>query len=396
MTALPWRGMRAALMLASVLLGQQHARAQKDTAENGKRLKAWRLADTVSQSTIGFALGADKGLLAQLRKDAAELAKELDVRLAELPEWKGTPKDDVPLAVAYLLNEASGKGSAQLAAKHGHEYRAIFDLAVMTNLALLLYSPDAEEQAKSLGNFLEHAGRDAKIPEALWKESAAKIRTRKAGAEVEKELKATRQAIGRYLEQKAGLAKPDETRPRLTKEQRTARYQVWQFGRTLSAAAIANMGGKKEIVEVVMKEATRLAKDLDVELPELPARQNDDVKDGLAAMTYLIKTVGGPLRKQLTRKFGAYCANLYDLAVHSSLLTMLYGPEFSAEQLQKIRTLIEESARETGVPERFWKPLLKIVDDKAGTLEVRQAVVNMHEAIGDFLDNESKRAKDEK
>ena len=29
--------------------------------------------------------------------------------LAELPEWKGAPKDDIPLAVAYLLNEAAGK-----------------------------------------------------------------------------------------------------------------------------------------------------------------------------------------------------------------------------------------------------------------------------------------------
>ena len=266
--------MRAALVLASVLLGQQAARAQRDNAENVKRLKTWRLADKVSQSTIGAALGADKDLLAKLRKDAAELARELDVRFAEFPEWKGAPKDDIPLAVAYLLNEAAGKGSAQLAAKHGHEYRAIFDLAVMTNLALLLYSPDAEScRRRASACSWSRAGRAATVPEVLWKYAAAKIRAREAGAAVEKELKASREAIGRYLEQQAGMVKPDQDGAAADQGAagRGPRPScAVKPGRTLSAAAIANRAGKQDLVEVVMKEANRLAKELDVELPELP------------------------------------------------------------------------------------------------------------------------------
>jgi hypothetical protein len=399
MTARPWWGMRAAIVLASVLLGQQDARAQQDNADNVKRLKTWRLADMVSQNTIGHALGADKDVLVRLRKDAEELARELDVRLADLPRWKGAPSDDVPLAVTYLLEEVSGKISAQLAARDGHEYRATFDLAVMINLTVLLYSPDAGAQTQRLGDFLERAGRDARLPEGLWKDSVAKIRKREAAADVNKELKASRQAIGRYLEQKAGLdspmkegpAGPDEPRPRLTRAQRTGRSQVWQLSRVLSAAAIGHMKGNKEAVEVLMKEGSRLAKDLDVELPELPARQNDQARDGLAALTYLIKTVGDPLRKEVTRKFGADSAKLYDLGVHSSLLTLLYGPEIPARELRFLRQMIEEAAQGAGVPERFWKPLLKKIDDKADGAEVRQAVVDMQTAIADWLENEAKR-----
>ena len=108
-------------------------------------------------------------------------------------------------------------------------------------------------------------------------------------------------------------------------------------------------------------------------------------------MTYLVKTVGGPLRKQVTRKFGADSAKLYDLAVHTTVLTMIYGPEFNAEQLQQLTQPIEQAARDAGVPERFWKPLLQKVAEKSETIEVRQAVVKMQEAIGDYLENESKR-----
>ena len=63
----------------------------------------------------------------------------------------------------------------------------------------------------------------------------------------------------------------------------------------------------------------------------------------------------------------------------------------NAEQLEQLTQPIEAAAREAGVPERFWKPLLQKVAEKADTIEVRQAVVTMQEAIGTFLENESKR-----
>jgi hypothetical protein len=170
---------------------------------------------------------------------------------------------------------------------------------------------------------------------------------------------------------KVGSPNPDEARPRLTKEQRKGNYRLWQFGRVLGVAAISNSGGKKpEVVEVLMKEANRLAKEIGVELLEFPERQNDEVKDGLAAMSYLIKTVGVPVRKYATRQYGPDSARLYDLAVYSSLLSLLYGPEVDAAPIRK---LVEESAREARVPEGLWKPLLKKVDDKARAAEVQPA-----------------------
>lgn len=348
----------------------------------------------VSQDTLGYALGADKDRLAQLRNDASGLARELDVALADLPKWKGIPKEDVPLAVQYVL---TGSPSARLGTKYGHEYEATYDLATMLNLALLVYSPGAEQQAKSISNFMERSGQGAKIPEDFWKDAVAKIRKREASDDVHKALRATRQAIGRYLEQQAdvespvkvGSPNPDEARPRLTKEQRKGNYRLWQFGRVLGVAAISNSGGKKpEVVEVLMKEANRLAKEIGVELLELPERQNDEVKDGLAAMSYLIKTVGVPVRKYATRQYGPDSARLYDLAVYSSLLSLLYGPEVDAAPIRK---LVEESAREARVPEGLWKPLLKKVDDKARAAEVQQAIVDMQGDVNGFLEKESNR-----
>ena len=389
--------MCAAVMLASLLLAQERAEAQKDNAENIRRLRTWRLADIVSQDTLGYALGADKDRLAQLRNDASGLARALDVPLADLPKWKGIPKEDAPLAVQYLL---TGSPAEQLRTKYGHEYQATYDLATMVNLAMLLYSPGSEQQTKSISTFMERAGQGSKIPEDFWKDAVAKIRKREASDDVDKALRATRQAIGRYLEQQAEVESPvklgspnsDEGRPRLTKEERKGNYRMWRFGQVLGVAAISNSGGKKpEVVEVLMKEANRLAKEIGVEVLELPERQNDEVKDGLVAMSYLIKTVGVPVRKLATRQYGPGSARLYDLAIYSSLLSTLYGPEIDAEHLQPIRKLIEDSARESRLPEALVKPLLKKVDDKAAGPAVRQAIVDMQAGVSDFLEKESNR-----
>lgn len=99
---------------------------------------------------------AYKDRLAQLRNDASGLARALDVPLADLPKWKGIPKEDAPLAVQYLL---TGSPAEQLRTKYGHEYQATYDLATMVNLAMLLYSPGSEQQTKSISTFMEAPAR---------------------------------------------------------------------------------------------------------------------------------------------------------------------------------------------------------------------------------------------
>jgi hypothetical protein len=83
-------------------------------------------------------------------------------------------------------------------------------------------------------------------------------------------------------------------------------------------------------------------------------------------------------------KFGKDAGLLYDAAIKSNLLLLLYEPGDD----HGLGGVIRSRMSEAGLPEQLWIGVVKAIDGKASQSELKDAVLKMHEAVASYLGRE--------
>ena len=159
---------------------------------------------------------------------------------------------------------------------------------------------------------------------------------------------------------------------------------AWTLGSRLSLAAVLHdAGAPAEQVNKRFAAASVIGRALGVEVPPLPSRTGTKAEDSAAILAYLLRGIGEPTIKLLGDKHDAAHSRLFELAVKSNLLLMLYAPGDSLGVT--IAKVIERNGPIGRLPEALWKPVVDLVRGGGPFDEVRTAVIKMHTDIAAHL-----------
>ena len=156
------------------------------------------------------------------------------------------------------------------------------------------------------------------------------------------------------------------------------RQAAWLLGSQLSLAALAHdRGAATDKVPIWYANARAAAKLLGVSVGDLPepAPAGDKSVASEKLVAYLInsyKTIG----PQLLKQHGTEEIALFDVALQSNMLLLLYTPD--GTEAKAIATPMAQTAPHMKVPTELWQPLLDLINKKASKLEVQKAIQKMH------------------
>ncbi len=163
------------------------------------------------------------------------------------------------------------------------------------------------------------------------------------------------------------------------------RLAAWQLGSKLSLAALANdRGVAADKVERWLAGSQTVAAALNIAYSDLPptgaaGQSGNPSRD---VLNYLFQQ-SAQLSRQLTDGYGADHAALYEVAVKSNLLLVLYQPGSSTTGA--IAAAIRDAAPRAKLPEAVVKPLLELVSTGAQPADVRKHVQRLHAQVEKYL-----------
>lgn len=159
---------------------------------------------------------------------------------------------------------------------------------------------------------------------------------------------------------------------------------AWTLGSRLSLAAVLHdRAASAEQVNKVLAQASAVGKAMGVDVPPLPARTGSTAEHSAELLAYLLHKAGGPIARVLSDKHSQAHSDLFELAVKSNILLMMYAPgESSAVTIVNV---IERNGPRAKLPVVLWKPVVDLVRGSATYQEVRDAVFKMHTDIAAHL-----------
>ncbi len=173
-TARSRTGLAAALVL---LLASTVSAAPTAQATTSTRERVWELGGRLSLAAIAAANGAPAAAVNKVYQSAQELGAGLGVEVPPLPERVlDKPKASAD-ARAYLLRDAGAAIAGKLGAAYGADHSALFEVAVKSNLLLLLYLP-GDQDSTTIADVIKRRSADARLPEEIWRDLVTKIEGR--------------------------------------------------------------------------------------------------------------------------------------------------------------------------------------------------------------------------
>lgn len=164
-------------------------------------LAAWRMASRWSFAAALYAKQVDPSAYQAAWDQAAYAAELLKVKLPPLPE----SADDLQTAViTYLMRQGRSEMAAKLSEDYSPQYAALVELAVKSNILLLVYTPTSEHLEPLIAD-VEHAAEASGLPEGLWKTLIEQLSSRADFAEVKKSVLKLHAAVADYLAGAPGL-----------------------------------------------------------------------------------------------------------------------------------------------------------------------------------------------
>ena len=180
-------------------------------------------------------------------------------------------------------------------------------------------------------------------------------------------------------------------RPPLTLRHRQrspkVRRAVWTLGSRLSLAALAHdrrMAANS--IPTWLDEAHSACKVLGTTVPELPepAAAGDTSLASRQVIDYLLAQ-GQRIGRELAKRYGPEQAALFEVALKSNILLLLYSP--GSDATNSISAAISRAAPQAKLPDVLWSPLVDRMNKKASLEEVRTSVRQMHRDVDGYLAN---------
>lgn len=173
-TARSRTGLAATLVL---LLASTASAGQPPQATTSTRERVWELGGRLSLAAIAAANGAPAAAVNKVYQSAQELGTGLGVEVPPLPERVLDKAKSNADARAYLLRDAGATIAGKLGAAYGADHSALFEVAVKSNLLLLLYLP-GDQDSMTIADVIKRRAADARLPEEVWRDLVAKIEGR--------------------------------------------------------------------------------------------------------------------------------------------------------------------------------------------------------------------------
>jgi hypothetical protein len=163
----------------------------------------------------------------------------------------------------------------------------------------------------------------------------------------------------------------------------TTKGGAWLLGDNLSLAALLyNQGVSGEMFDRLMAKAKKIADIFGLEVKPFPAKAADSSEASADIIHYLIEGDGAKVGVALAQKYDQEHGILFEVAVKSNLLILLYGPGDSLGR--SIATVIKSRLESIHLPDNLWSGVVTLVNNKASADDVKEAVFKMHKDIADF------------
>lgn len=161
-----------------------------------------------------------------------------------------------------------------------------------------------------------------------------------------------------------------------------AKAAAWRLGDQISIAGLLYaQGNHDDKVDEIMKAMKPLAEAMQIEIKPFPPRSPDSSQTYADVIHYLIQGDGADVGREIAEKFGNPAGTLYEVAVKSNLLLLLYQPG----EDQGIGGVIKSRMTEIGMPENLWIGVVNAIDNKASEAELKDAVFKMHDDVAAYL-----------
>ena len=163
----------------------------------------------------------------------------------------------------------------------------------------------------------------------------------------------------------------------------TTKGAAWLLGDNLSLAALLyNQGASGEMVDRFLSKAKKIADIIGLEIKPFPAKAASSSEATADIIHYLIKGDGAQIGASLADKLDDEHGILFEVAVKSNLLILLYGP--GDDLGRSIGEVIKSRLESIHLPERLWSGVVTLINKSASAEDVKQAVFKMHKDIADF------------
>src|SRR5262245_18079048 len=157
---------------------------------------------------------------------------------------------------------------------------------------------------------------------------------------------------------------------------------AWRLGDRLSLAAfLFARGGQDDGVERLLSSIKPIADTMGVTIAPFPPRAATSVDTYGEVIVYLVESAGAETGRALAAKFGKDASLLYDAAIKSNLLLLLYEPGDD----HGLGGVIQSRMSEARLPEQLWIGVVKAIDANASQSDLKDAVLKMHEAVTSYL-----------
>jgi len=135
-----------------------------------------------------------------------------------------------------------------------------------------------------------------------------------------------------------------------------------------------------------LDEAQSACKLLGTTVPELPepATAGDKSLVSRQAIDYLLAQ-GQRIGRELAKRYGPEQAALFEVALKSIILLLLYSP--GSDATNSISAAISRAAPQAKLPDVLWTRLVDRMNKKASLDEVRTSVKQMHADVDAYLAN---------
>ena len=160
--------------------------------------------------------------------------------------------------------------------------------------------------------------------------------------------------------------------------------QAWVLGSKLAlAGTLHSQTSDAALVGRQFASASSAAAVFGLKLPPLPAKVGDRVKDSAAVMHYLINTTGNPIGSVLAKNHGPEHAAIFEIALKSNMLLILYGPGESTANT--IAGVIRSRSANAKYLNGMTAKLLQLIDQKAPYDQVKAELFEIHDLAPKFI-----------
>lgn len=162
------------------------------------RRMAWLLGSKLSLSALAYDRGAPAESVAEWFSQARTLALSLGTSITDLPPRPNAitgPVGGQTLDYLFQLGQSVGRDLAQL---QGPDHAALFEVALKSNVLLVLYEP-GDSLVDAVATAIKSAGMRAKLPATIWQPLIDKIDSDAPDIEVQQAVFALHEAVDTYL-----------------------------------------------------------------------------------------------------------------------------------------------------------------------------------------------------